>query len=156
LSQEPVDKIIDKLMYLNAYQVHFIASHSRIAEAWVRRIQYHVLRPINFHDLEGLEEWSVEIEPGPAEVHRHTDGLILDQVETLTDIEKHVRSFARITWIAIYECNFLLSPSVVECFTPMDSSLTQLTVNESPATLCVITSVLAALRRLERVSMSRT
>ena len=182
LPRKPVD---DKLVYLNAHQVHLIAPRSRIAKAWATHIQYHVSGPISFYGLEGLGEWSSEIEPDPTEVGwnpasnseggehdleeegtreddafesttevlRHTDGLILDHVETLMGIEAHIQSFTRITWMAIYECNFLSSPSVVKCLAPIGSGLTQLTINESTTTLRAITSVLAALHLLENLDV---
>ena len=60
-------------------------------------------------------------------------------------IETHIRTLTHIEEMGINRYNFLLPPSVVECFASMGSSLTELEIRVSPTTLRIIASMLAAL-----------
>ena len=153
LPQELVDKVIDELACLNANPVGFIAPYATISKAWVDRTQHHVFKLVDLHGSTGsLEKWCKKIKPGPVGVSRHTRFLMLQEIKTLKKIEAHISAFIRIERLEIYDCNFLLS-SVGECFTPMASSLTEVIINNSPTTLGVITSLLAALPRLKHLAV---
>ena len=153
LPQELVDKIIDQLASQEIRLFYNIAPCSLVSRAWVTRIQQHVFEFIIFHDSEKLGRWCRKIEPDPAGVSRHTRHLIFYNIDTLTGVEKHIRAFTRVEKMEINQCNFLLLPSVAECFAPMGSSLTKLEICESPTSSCIITSMLAALPQLKDFSL---
>ena len=129
-----------------------IASYSLVSSAWVPRTRKHAFEFISFYGPEELKKWCKLIEPGPAGVSQHARYLVLSDINTLAGTETHIRAFTRVEWMQIRWCNFLLSPSVVECFTPM-GSLAELEIGRSPTTSRVITSILAALPRLERFAI---
>ena len=148
-SQELVDSIIDELADLNDYQACHIAPYSLISRAWVTRTQRQCFENILFNGSEQLEKWRGKIEPDPAGVSRHTRRLGLTNIATLETFETHIRAFTRVEEVEITECDFILSPSVVECFAPMGSSLVELLIGQRETTSSIITSLLAALPKLE-------
>ena len=145
-----MDKVIGELVRLCVYPtICRIASYSLVSRAWVTYTQQHIFEFIGSHDSEELEKWCRKIEPDPAGVSRHTRHLSFHYIDTLTGIETNIRAFTRVEEMGINRCDFLSPPSVVECFAPMSSSLTELKVRVSPATLHIIASMLAALLQLK-------
>ena len=148
--QELVDRIIDELADLNDYQTCHIAPYSLISRAWVTHTQRHCFEHILFDGPEELEKWRRKIEPDPAGVSRHARRLVLTDIATLETFETHIRAFTHVEEAEITECDFILSPSVVEYFTPMGSSLVELLIGEGETTSSIITSLLAALPKLKK------
>jgi len=127
-----------------------IASFSLVSKAWVTRTQKHAFESIIFDGPAELERWRESFEPDPSGVSRHARYLVLSDISTLGGTEAHIRAFTNVEWMQIRAgCNFLLSPSVVECFAPM-GKLVELAIGASPTTSRIITSLLAAFPQLER------
>jgi len=98
--------------------------------------------------MDALEKWRSCITPGPFGVSRHTRNLCLGEINTIEGCEAHLRAFNGVKSLQISFCGFLLSPSVVECFTHMGSSLVRLSFH-SPTTARTIATLLAMLPLLE-------
>ena len=149
--QELVDMVIDELADIERADIDRdrVAPYSLVSRAWVMRTQQYHFEWVDFRGLDELEKWRRTIVPDPAGVSRHTRHLVLAYINTLEGFEAHIRAFTRVEDLKISRCRFLLLPSVVECFTPMGSSLIQLEISQLPATSRVITSLLAALPVLE-------
>lgn len=164
LPQELVDMIIDELANLASLErlkdlespddppTCHITSFSLVSRIWVTRTQQHAFNFISLYGAEELKKWCGSIEPNPAGVSRHAHYLVLSDISTLADTEAHICAFTHVKWMQIRGCDFLLSPSVVECFAPM-SSLVELAIGRSPTTSRVITSLLAALPQLKYFSI---
>jgi len=133
-----LDKVIDELACLDANTVS--------------RTQHHIFKFLDLHSSGSLEKWCKKIKPDPVGVSRHTRFLMLQEIKTLEKIEAHISAFILLERLEIYDCNFLLS-SVEEYFTPTASSLTNLTIHNSPTTLGVITSLIAALHQLKHLAV---
>ena len=146
--QELVDKVIDELAEPDDYQINYIAPYSLISRAWVARTQKHLFKLVYFDGPEKLRKWCRKITPDPAGVSRYTYELDFANINTLEGSEVHIRAFTCVKRLDITECNFLLSPSVVEYFVPMGSSLIRLAISESETTSRTITSLLAGLPQL--------
>ena len=148
LPQELVDRIIDELAHLKCHQA--IAQYSLISRAWVTRTQWHHFEQIDFESLEELERWRRNIEPDPAGVSRHVRELVFAYITSLEAFEAHIRAFTRVEDLKFVDCSFALSPSVVDCFAPMGSSLVRLSIFDLETTSGAIASLLAALPGLKR------
>ena len=143
LPQELVDKVVDELLELKGYKTHRIAPYSLISRAWAPRTQQHCFRTLYFDNSDELKKWCRKVTPDPAGVSRHTHRLIFIGVDTLEGCEAHIRAFTCVENVVIIGCNFLLLPSVAECFTPMGSGLIRLWIRESETTSRIIISLLA-------------
>ena len=156
LPQELVDMIIDELANTESLKRpdnlpnRHIVPFSLVSKAWVTRTQKHAFEFIIFDGPAELERWRESFEPDPAGVSRHARYLVFSNISTLGGTEAHIRAFTSVELMQIRAgCNFLLSPSVVECFAPM-GNLVELAIGASPTTSHIITSLLAAFPRLER------
>lgn len=149
LPQELVDKVIDELLELNGYKAHRITPYSLISRAWAPRIQQHRFRTLYFDSSGELQKWCRRVTPDPAGVSRHTHRLVFFGIDTLEGCEAHIRAFTCVKNLDIVGCNFLLSPSVAECFTPMGSGLIRLRICESETTSRIIISLLAGFPQLK-------
>lgn len=146
------DKDVDELVYLDVDGVHIIAPYSAISKARVERTERHVFKFIDLHGSKNLEKWC-KIKADSTGVPQPIRFiLMLHKIKTLADTKTNINAFIRMKRLEIYDCNFLLSP-VGECFTRIAPSLTELTIKNSPTTLGVITSLLAALPQLKRLAV---
>jgi len=140
--------VIEEFVHLDVGGVHIIAPYSAILKARVERTQPHVFNFIYLHGSKNLEKWcKIKADRQP---NRFI--LMLHEIKTLAAIKTHIDDFIRMEKLEIYDCNFLLSP-VGEYFTRITPSLTDLTIKNSPTTLGVITSLIAALPQLKRLAV---
>jgi len=99
-----------------------------------------------------LKKWLTRIPPDPTGVSRHVRKLVLYVVypKDLEDYEEHLRAFIRVESLTINCCNGILHhQSVLEWFSTMGSSLTELQIIDSPVAPHTMTSLLAALPLLQ-------
>jgi len=148
LPQELVDKIIDELSCSHPGDSDCCAPYSLISRVWVEHAQEYHFSYVNIYGMDELEKWRRCITPDPFGVSRHTRDLCLGQIKTIEGYEAHLHAFNRVEFLSISYCGFLLSPSVVECFAQMGSSLVQLSF-DSRTTARTIATLLAMLPLLE-------
>ena len=156
LPQELVDKVVDELLELNGYKTHRIAPYSLISRAWAPRTQQHCFRTFYFDGSDELQKRCRKVTPDPAGVSRHTHRLVFFGIDALEGCEAHIRAFTCAENVDIIGCNFLLSPSVAKCFTPMGSGLIRLWIRESETTSSIIISLLAGFPQLKSFTMIET
>lgn len=153
LPQELVDKIIDELACFHPSQdSDCCAPYSLISKIWIERTQEYHFSYVDIYGMDALEKWRRCITPSPSGVSRHTRNLYLGKIDTIEGYEAHLHAFNGVESLSISYCGFLLSPSVVECFTQMGSSLVQLNI-DSPTTARTIATLLAVLPLLEILSI---
>ena len=92
-------------------------------------------------------------ESGSAGISQYTCYTTFQKIETLEEVKAHIRAFTCIGGLNIEKCNFLSLPSVVKCFTPISSTLTELAIIESPTPSHTFVSILAALPQLKSLSV---
>jgi len=146
--QELVDKIIDELACDHPRDSNCCAPYSLISKVWVERTQQYHFSYVNIYGMDELEKWRRCITPGPFGVSRHTRHLRLGKIDTIEGYKAHLHAFNSVKSLSISYCGFLLSPSVVECFAQMGSSLVQLSI-DSPTTARTIATLLSVLPLLE-------
>jgi len=147
--QELVEGVIDELAIANlsSHPSHPIAPYLLVSRARVTCTWQHCyFNRIYFDGSDQPEKWYGKVAPDPTDVSQHARYLDSFNINTLAGIEEGME---------IAECNFLLSPSVVECPAPMNPSLARLKIDESPTTSRITTSILTALpRQLKSFSAS--
>ena len=166
--QELVDKVIDELFALvgrdNSYQgnskrshigfgvVWGISHYSLVSKVWAGPAQKHHFSTVYLDRSAILKKWLTRIPPDPTGVSRHVRKLVLrgfDPVD-LEDAEEHLRAFTRVECLSVNFCNGILHhPSILEWFSTIGSSLTELRIIESRVAPRTITSLLAALPLLQ-------
>lgn len=170
--QELVEQVIDELFALvgrgNSYQGHSkrfnigfgtvwgISHYSLVSRAWVYPTQKHHFSTIYLDRSAILKKWLTRIPPDPTGVSRHVRKLVLRgfDVVDLEEAGEHLRAFTRVECLTVNYCiGVLHHPSILEWFSTMRSSLTELRIIESPAVPHIITSLLAALPMLQTLQI---
>ena len=170
--QELVDQVIDELFALvgrdNSYQGYSKRSHigfgvvwgishySLVSRAWVGPTQKHHFSALHLDYRSMLEKWLTRIPPDPTGVSRHVRKLVLGCLNPvkLEDVVVHLHAFTRIECLMVNSCSYSLHhPSILEWFSTIGSSLTELRINNSPVAPCVITSLLAVLPLMQSLQI---
>ena len=128
-----------------------ISQYSTVSRRWVTRTQRHHFKSVFFSGQRGLEKWRTIIKPDPFGVSQYVRELTWGWVETLEGFDGHIRAFTNVEVATLIGCDILLSPSVVESFSPLGSSLVGLEIEAALTTHSIIAPLLATLPRLRHL-----
>lgn len=147
LPQELIEMIIDKLVdhELPSGPLAGISNYSTVSRQWVAGTQKHHFNSIYFESQADQDKWRTTINPDPSGVSRYVRMLSWFRVDTLEGFDRHIRAFTHVETAVLDVCGFIHSPSVVESFASMGSSLVELDIIGGSTTSGIIASLLAAL-----------